>query len=110
MEPEEPFAGWVRELRRRLGLTQGELGKRVGVGQGTVSGWERGKTMPPVATQERLTGLAAGAGLGPPPERVAVRSALAQLSERRRGLAAAKREALAEEAGLGLPPGPGGML
>jgi transcriptional regulator with XRE-family HTH domain len=80
----------VRELRRRLGLTQGGLGRRVGVGQGVVGAWELERTMPRAATQGRL------AELGPPPEGVAVRSALAHLYERRRALAAAKREALAE--------------
>ena len=36
VELEASFAGWVRELRRRLGLTQGELGKRVGRSAATV--------------------------------------------------------------------------
>ncbi len=63
------FAAWVRELRRRLGLTQGELGRRVGVGQGAVSRWELGKAVAPAATRRRLAELAEGTGLGPPPGR-----------------------------------------
>ncbi len=69
MEPDGSFGAWVRELRRRLGLTQGELGKRVGVGQGAVSKWELGRVVPPAATRARLAELADGTGVGPPPER-----------------------------------------
>jgi transcriptional regulator with XRE-family HTH domain len=69
VEPDGSFGAWVRELRRRLGLTQGELGKRVGVGQGAVSKWELGRVVPPAATRARLAELAEGVGLGPPPER-----------------------------------------
>ena len=67
MEPEEPFAGWVRELRRRRGLTQGELGKRVGVGQAAVSRWEMGRANIRPAVRARLAELAEGTGLEPPP-------------------------------------------
>jgi transcriptional regulator with XRE-family HTH domain len=47
-------------------LTQGELGRRVGVDQGAVSKWELRKTVPPAAKRTRLAELAAGAGLEPP--------------------------------------------
>ncbi len=63
------FAAWVRELRRRLGLTQGELGKRVGVAQATVSAWERGRVGASRAVRHRLADAATGVGLGPPPGR-----------------------------------------
>lgn len=36
----------VKELRRSLGLTQAQFGKRIGVDQATVSNWERNKQMP----------------------------------------------------------------
>jgi transcriptional regulator with XRE-family HTH domain len=64
VEPDGSFGAWVRELRRRLGLTQGELGKRVGVGQGAVSKWELGRVVPPAATRARLAELAEGTGAG----------------------------------------------
>ena len=64
---EESFAAWVRELRRRLGLSRVELGKRVGVGEGAVGDWERGRTVPGAAIPERLAELAEGVGQGPPP-------------------------------------------
>ena len=37
------FAAWVRELRRRLGLTPGELGRRAGRSAATVAQWELGR-------------------------------------------------------------------
>ena len=37
---------YIRELRRRLGITQRELGDRLDVEQGTVSRWERGIESP----------------------------------------------------------------
>jgi len=66
-EPDASFAAWVRELRRRLGLTQGMLGARVGVAQGTVSAWERGRVGASRAVRHRLADAATGVGLGPPP-------------------------------------------
>ncbi len=65
---EETFAAWVRELRKRLGLSQELLGRRVGVSQTTVGRWESGEAPPPRATQKRLMALAEEAGLGSPPE------------------------------------------
>ena len=64
---DDAFAAWVRELRRRLGLSRVELGKRVGVGEGAVGDWERGRTVPGAAIPERLAELAEGVGQGPPP-------------------------------------------
>jgi transcriptional regulator with XRE-family HTH domain len=69
VEPDGSFGAWVRELRRRLGLTQGTMGARVGVAQGTVSAWERGKVGASRAVRHRLAAAAAGVRLGPPPER-----------------------------------------
>jgi hypothetical protein len=64
----QSFAACVRELRRRLGLTQGELGKRLGVSQTAVSDWERGRYMGAYKwAVVRLAELAEGASLGPPP-------------------------------------------
>ncbi len=36
----------VRQARERLGMEQGDLAARVGVGQQAVSTWERGKSRP----------------------------------------------------------------
>ena len=69
VEPEATFAAWLRELRRRLRLSQDGLARRVGVSQTTVGRWEQGAAHPPRATLARLAELAAGAGLGPPPGR-----------------------------------------
>ena len=69
MEPDATFAAWVRELRRRLRLSQDGLARQVGVSQTTIGRWEQGATRPPRATRERLAELAERAGLGPPPGR-----------------------------------------
>lgn len=44
----------LRKLRRRAGLDQEQLGKRVGVKQATISNFELGKTGPRLATAIRL--------------------------------------------------------
>lgn len=36
----------IKELRKTLGLSQKELGEKVGVDRGTISLWERGVTFP----------------------------------------------------------------
>lgn len=40
------FAELVATERARLGMDQSELARRIGVGQQTVSNWERGKSRP----------------------------------------------------------------
>ena len=67
VEPEATFAAWLRELRRRLRLSQDGLARQVGVSQTTIGRWEQGATRPPRATRARLAKLAEGTGLGPPP-------------------------------------------
>lgn len=47
----------IRELRRRLGLTQGQLADRLQVDQGTVSRWERGLEDPRPARRAELQNL-----------------------------------------------------
>ena len=37
----------ILSIRKRLGLTQAELGKGLGVSQGSISFYERGQTMSP---------------------------------------------------------------
>jgi transcriptional regulator with XRE-family HTH domain len=51
----------VRELRRRLGLSQTELSNRLGVTQGTVSNWETGRTAPTPTYEGPLQELARAA-------------------------------------------------
>ncbi len=69
VEPDASFAAWMRELRRSLGLTQGELGKRVGRSAATVAQWELGRCDAGRAVRARLAELAAETGLGAPPGR-----------------------------------------
>lgn len=47
----------IAALRRREGLTQTELGERLGVTNKTVSRWENGNYMPDISTLESLSGL-----------------------------------------------------
>jgi len=49
-----PSPGFIATLRKALGLTQRELGERVGVDKMTVSRWERGTVHP---SAESLTEL-----------------------------------------------------
>ena len=48
----------VRELRERLGISQEEMEKRVGVSMMTISRWERGQVKPSRLAVEKLEGLA----------------------------------------------------
>lgn len=45
---------FIKEMRIRLGLTQGQLAELMLVDQGTVSRWERGAEVPRPASQSRL--------------------------------------------------------
>lgn len=47
----------IRELRRRLGMTQVQLAEKMGVDQGTVSRWERGLEAPRPARRAELQNL-----------------------------------------------------
>ena len=47
-------AAAVREARRRAGLTQRQLAERAGTSQAAVARYERGRTVPDVATLSRL--------------------------------------------------------
>ena len=44
----------IREYRKRAGLTQAELAKRMNVDQSAVSLWESGKTKPLRKTHRKL--------------------------------------------------------
>ena len=52
----------IREERLRAGLSQGELGARLGVRPGTVARWETGSAVPLVAAL-RLVGVLPGLAL-----------------------------------------------
>ena len=54
-EKELTFAPRLQELHRNWGLTQAQLTKAVGVAQETVSGYERGREMPGIATIVKLS-------------------------------------------------------
>lgn len=56
MEPinNEKFGRFVAEQRKRLGLTQKELGERLFVSDKTVSKWERGASLPNIALLQPL--------------------------------------------------------
>lgn len=40
----------IKELRRHLGLNQTDFGRRIGVKQSTIAGWETGQRIPPEAS------------------------------------------------------------
>lgn len=48
----------VRAIRKRLGISQRELGERLGVAQNTVARWERGEASitEPIARLVRIAG------------------------------------------------------
>jgi DNA-binding transcriptional regulator YiaG len=49
--------GLIRKLRRRLGITQGELATLVGVSHSAVGAWEYGKAKPEGRNREALVAL-----------------------------------------------------
>jgi transcriptional regulator with XRE-family HTH domain len=60
------ISSWIAHHRQRLGLHQGDLAEKVGVGQQAVSAWERNKSEP---TDEVLAQLAELFGDAPPQRR-----------------------------------------
>lgn len=60
--PKAPSPSFIRTLRETLGLTQVELGERVGVDSMTVSRWERGAVKPSAAAVKALNKLRRDAG------------------------------------------------
>jgi len=50
----ENFPELVKEVRRQLGLTQGELAHALGVSFATVNRWENGKTKPSKLAQRQF--------------------------------------------------------
>ena len=60
----------IRQLREERGWSQELLARRLGVGQGTVSNWERGLKAPQPRTRLRLTEL-----FGVRPEEIVVEQA-----------------------------------
>lgn len=52
-----PSPGFITSLREALGLTQAELGERLGVDKMTVSRWERGTLRPGAASLSALEEL-----------------------------------------------------
>lgn len=61
------FSGWLREVRRGLGLTQGALAEALGVSASAVGMWERGERLPGAKAAARLTCWLAERGIAPPP-------------------------------------------
>jgi len=51
----------IKALREQLGLTQAGLADRIGVDQGTVSNWEKGKTKPSGPARRIMASLAEAA-------------------------------------------------
>ena len=51
------FADKLRMYRTNLNLTQGELGKKIGVSQKTISGWEVGRSEPTMKEFGKLCAL-----------------------------------------------------
>jgi transcriptional regulator with XRE-family HTH domain len=49
-----PVWALIREARRRAGITQAELAKRVGTSQPAIARYERARTMPDLDTLHRI--------------------------------------------------------
>ena len=57
------IAGTIRELRKRLGLTQERFAARLGVAFPTINRWENGHSKPSPLALKQLETLLAEAGL-----------------------------------------------
>jgi DNA-binding transcriptional regulator YiaG len=64
-EPSEWTPGRIKQVRENLGVSQGELARRMGVRQATVSDWETGKQSPSPMARRLLDRMAGGTA---PPE------------------------------------------
>ena len=53
-EAAKDAAAWVRRVRRRVGLSQAEFARRIGLSVATVRGWEQGKFVPQGAARALL--------------------------------------------------------
>lgn len=53
-EVNESVGKMIREARKRKGLTQRELGEKLGIGEPTVNKYESGKQNPTVDTLKRI--------------------------------------------------------
>lgn len=62
MVPRRDSAELVRELRRRLGLTQEKLAAELGVTFPTVNRWENGRVRPSPLALQRLEALVRSLG------------------------------------------------
>lgn len=60
--PPEPTPGHIKTLREALGLTQTQLGERIGVDKMTVARWEWGKMKPRAGAVKALDKLRREAG------------------------------------------------
>ena len=60
--PTMPTPGFIRTLREALGLTQAQLGERIGVDKMTVYRWERGMVRPGPAALKELEKVRKAAG------------------------------------------------
>jgi transcriptional regulator with XRE-family HTH domain len=58
MKPPNVVAERLHLLRKRMGLTQAELGQRVGVSQASISSWERGEFAPTVTDLSKIADAA----------------------------------------------------
>lgn len=49
-----PIWALIREARERAGITQAELARRIGTSQPAIARYERARTMPDLATLQRI--------------------------------------------------------
>lgn len=60
------FSSWLEQNRKALGLTQRQLGRRVGVSGGAVGMWEQGRRAPNVKSIARLENFFLSQGIKMP--------------------------------------------